>query len=130
MKKVFISVPMKDRTKENIEKSIKKMKIIAVTYLEEEVEFVNTIVEEKPPYNNSNEAIWYLGKSIEILSQCDVLVTLNNCYNFKGCRIEKDIAIYYGLNIIELNFNLICPDVIKQYECKKKINPVDNENKY
>ena len=101
MSKVFISCPMKDRTKEEIEKTIQDMKNEAKKVLGD-VEFINTIVEEKPPYNTNNEAIWYLGKSIQILSQCEALVCLKNIDKYNGCFIEKEVAKRYNLKIIEL----------------------------
>ncbi|MBO7691202.1 MAG: hypothetical protein J6T10_01030, partial [Methanobrevibacter sp.] len=67
-----------------------------------EVDFINTIVEDKPPYATNNQAIWYLGKSIELLSQCDILVCKKNVDNYNGCFIEKEIAKRYGLEIIEV----------------------------
>lgn len=94
MKKVFLSVPMKGRTKERIEDSLEKMKAIAKIALDnEEIEFINTLVEEQPPYETSNEAIWYLGKSIELLSQADVLVCVDTPYwlHAYGCENEKRI---------------------------------------
>lgn len=103
MKKVFISVPMKDKTKEEIERTISNMKYKATIELGNDAEFINTIVEDKPPYNTNNEAVWYLGKSIELLSQCDALVCLKEIENkYNGCIIEKEIAKRYGLQIIEL----------------------------
>ena len=66
------------------------------------VEFINTIVEDKPPYETNNEAIWYLGKSIELLSQCDILVCKKNVDGYNGCYIEKEIAKRYGLEIVEV----------------------------
>ena len=103
MKKVFISVPMKDKTKEEIKNTISIMKCKAIEEAGIDVEFINTIVQEKPPYNTNNEAIWYLGKSIELLSQCDALVCLKEIESkYNGCIIEKEIAKRYGLQIIEL----------------------------
>ena len=116
MKKVFLSVPMKNRTKENIEKSLEKMRVIARIALEnEEIEFINTVVEEKPPYTTANEAVWYLGKSIELLSQADVLVCVDAPYWLRahGCENEKRIfQDYMGTNqkdsrYIELPISLI-----------------------
>ena len=111
MKKVFISVPMKDRTKENIEKSIEKIKEFGKLVIDDEVEFVNTIVEEKPPYTNNNQAVWYLGKSIEILSQCDIILSPDETWNFNGCDIEKTICYKYGIEIIEYKLQLFCKDL-------------------
>ena len=100
--KAFISVPMKGKTKEEIEKTINIMKNKAIEEAGNDVEFINTIVQDKPPYNTNNEAIWYLGKSIELLSQCEILVCLKDIDNYNGCYIEKEIAKRYGLKIIEL----------------------------
>ena len=102
MKKAFISVPMKNRHKEEIERDIAHMKAITLIRTLDEVEFINTIVEDKPPYETNNEAIWYLGKSIELLSQCDILVCKKNVDKYNGCFIEKEIAKRYGLEIVEV----------------------------
>ncbi len=101
MNKVFISVPMKNRLKEEIEEDIAMMKA-KVRRVHPDVEFINTIVEDKPPYNTNNQAIWYLGKSIELLSKCDTLVCKKDVSEYNGCYIEKEIAIRYGLEIIEV----------------------------
>lgn len=118
MKKVFISVPMKDRTKENIEKSIEKIKEYGKLVIDDEVEFINTIVEEKPPYKNNNQAVWYLGKSIEILSQCDAILVPEDTWNFNGCDIEKSICYKYGIEVIEYKLQHFCKDL---YESSKKL---------
>lgn len=101
MKLAFISVPMKNRFKVEIEKDILHMRE-AVNEKYDDVEFINTIVEDKPPYETSNQAIWYLSKSIELLSQCNVFVCKKNIDDYNGCFIEKEIAKRYGLEIIEV----------------------------
>lgn len=101
MKKAFISVPMKNRFKSEIEYDIMNMKLKTIEKIAN-VEFINTIVEDKPPYETNHESIWYLGKSIELLSQCDILVCKKNVDNYNGCFIEKEIAKRYGLEIIEV----------------------------
>lgn len=101
MKIAFISVPMKNRFKVEIENDIKVMKAKVVEKFDD-IEFINTIVEDKPPYETNNEAIWYLGKSIELLSQCDILVCKKNVDGYNGCYIEKEIAKRYGLEIVEV----------------------------
>lgn len=102
MRKIFISCPMKNRKKEEIENTIELMKDTAKKELGNEVEFINTIVQDKPPYETNNQAIWYLGKSIEILSQCQVIICLKDIDNYNGCFIEKEIAKRYGLQVIEI----------------------------
>ena len=101
MKTAFISVPMKNRSKYEIEGDILAMKSKAIKKFDD-IQFINTIVEDKPPYATNNQAIRYLGKSIELLSQCDILVCKKNVDNYNGCFIEKEIAKRYGLEIIEV----------------------------
>lgn len=120
MKKVFISVPMRGRKKEDIEKSIAKMQKIALAMLSDdenyEYEFVNTEVKEVPPYNTHNEAVWYLGKAIELLSQCDILVCVDNFYEYPGCHTETNVAERYGIKVLRLCSDIVCPDLHENYE--------------
>ena len=75
MKKVFISLPMKGRTKDEIERTIENIKEKVKGSLNEPVVFVNTIVQEKPPYESGeHSAVWYLGKALQIISTCDVII--------------------------------------------------------
>lgn len=68
MKKLFVSVPMKGRTEEEIKTSIQKMKKIAEIYEGEELEFIDSHIEDNPP-KDSKEAVWYLGESLKKLAQ-------------------------------------------------------------
>lgn len=61
MKKLFVSVPMKGRTEEEIKASIQKMKKIAEIYEGEELELIDSYIEDNPP-KDSKEAVWYLGE--------------------------------------------------------------------
>ena len=61
MKKLFVSVPMKGRTEEEIRKTIDKMKKIAEIFEGEELELIESYIEDNPPKDN-NQAIWFLGK--------------------------------------------------------------------
>lgn len=77
MKKLFVSVPMKGRTEEEIKASIQKMKKIAEIYEGEELELIDSYIEDNPP-KDSKEAIWYLGESLKKLSQADVFIGIND----------------------------------------------------
>lgn len=67
MKKLFVSVPMKGRTEEEIKASIQKMKKIAEIYEGEELELIDSYIEDNPP-KDSKEAVWYLGESLKKLA--------------------------------------------------------------
>ena len=114
MKKLFISCPMKGRTKENILKSMEGMHKYAELMFGEELEVIHTYVEEEPPYKNGKEAVWYLGKSLELLSQADYFVGIRWEEEWNGCRIERETAELYGIpmQLIDIN-NAILGDCIE-----------------
>lgn len=110
MKKLFISVPMKGRTEENIRKSIERMHKIAEVVFEEELEVIPSYVEDKPP-KDSQQAIWYLGESIKKLAEADYFIGIRWQDHFKGCSIETDIAYKYGIQSYFVEVELF-PDAI------------------
>ena len=96
MKKLFVSVPMKGRTEEEIRESIDKMKKIAEIYEGEELELIDSYIEHNPP-QNSNQAVWYLGESLKKLSEADVFIGIDDCYEWNGCEVEYRVATSYGI---------------------------------
>lgn len=96
MKKLFVSVPMKGRTEEEIKTSIQKMKKIAEIYEGEELELIDSYIEDNPP-KDSKEAVWYLGESLKKLAQADVFIGIDEAYDWNGCYIERDTAQRYGI---------------------------------
>lgn len=107
MRKIFISVPMKDKTKEQIEKNIADIKEFCTKlFQKEQVEFVNTIVQEKPPYESGEHtSVWYLGKSLEKLSTCNMIVIENGVdyTKYSGCYIELETAKRYGIDVLAID---------------------------
>lgn len=96
MKKLFVSVPMKGRTEEEIKASIQKMKKIAEIYEGEELELIDSYIEDNPP-KDSKEAVWYLGESLKKLAQADVFMGICEIYDWNGCCIERETAEKYGI---------------------------------
>lgn len=94
MKKLFVSVPMKGRTEEEIKASIQKMKKIAEIYEGEELELIDSYIENNPP-KDSKEAVWYLGESLKKLAQADVFMGICENYNWNECLIERETAVRY-----------------------------------
>ena len=96
MKKLFVSVPMKGRTEEEIRKTIDKMKKIAEIFEGEELELIDSYIEDNPPKDN-NQAIWFLGESLKKLAQADVFIGISDSWDWNGCMIESDVASRYGI---------------------------------
>lgn len=130
MKKLFISCPMKGRTEENIRKSMEQMHKIAEIVFDQELEVIPTYIEDNPPENN-NQAIWYLGKSIQLLAEADFFIGIEYMEFCKGCMIENNIARDYGIRSIHVNVYDLMPDVVdverdfwKQMEKGMRSEPV------
>lgn len=97
MKKLFISQPMNGKTNDEIlsvrEKAIKS----AERELGEPVEVIDSFFKDAP---HEARPLWFLGKSLELLSTADVVYFANGWENARGCRIENQCAIEYGIDLI------------------------------
>ena len=98
VKKLFISQPMKDKTDEEIlavrEQAIKSAK----DFLGEDVEVIDSFFQDAP---HDAKPLWYLAKSLELLSTADVAYFAKGWEDARGCRIENTCAIEYGIDVIE-----------------------------
>ena len=98
MKKLFISQPMKDKTDEEIlivrEQAIKS----AREFLGEDVEVIDLFFQNVP---HDVTPLWYLAKSLELLSTADVAYFAKDWEKYRGCKIENLCAIEYGIAVIE-----------------------------
>lgn len=98
MKKLFISQPMRDKTDEEILVERNKAISIARTILKDDVEVIDSFFQ-----NASAEAkpLWFLGKSIELLSTADIVYFCDGWQDYRGCRIEHECAVEYGIERID-----------------------------
>jgi hypothetical protein len=123
MKKLFVSVPMKGRTEEEIKASIQKMKQIAEIYEGEELELIDSYIEDNPP-KDSKEAVWYLGESLKKLAQADVFMGICESYDWNGCCIERETAEKYGIKAYVIPARYVIDDYNALVQ---KLHPVCNE---
>lgn len=112
MKKLFISCPMKGRTEENIRKSMEKMHKVAEIIFDQQLEVIQTYIEDKPPENN-HQAVWYLGKSIQLLAEADFFIGVEYSEFYKGCMVESKVARDYGISTTFVNIRELMPDAIE-----------------
>lgn len=122
MKKLFVSVPMKGRTEEEIKASIQKMKKIAEIYEGEELELIDSYIEDNPP-KDSKEAVWYLGESLKKLARADVFIGISDAWDWSGCYIEIETAKRYGIKIYIIPANYVIDDYNALVQ---KLHPIYN----
>ena len=112
MKKLFISQPMRGKTDKeilreqnilgNIQSSIldylDKAITIAMDIVKDNVEVIDSFFQDAPV---EAKPLWFLGKSIELLSSADIVYFCKGWNDARGCRIEHECAKEYGIEIIE-----------------------------
>ena len=102
--KAMLSQPMNGKTNEEIvatrERAIKELK--AAGY-----EVVNTLFTDEwySPENMKNRGVeniplCFLAKSLENMSLCNAAYFCKGWNKARGCKIEHDAAVAYGLDII------------------------------
>lgn len=98
MKKLFISQPMKDKTNDEILKEREKAIADARKYLGEDVEVIDSFFKDAP---HDAKPLWFLGKSLELLSTADIAYFTKGWDSARGCKIEHDCAVAYDIDVIE-----------------------------
>lgn len=98
MKKLFISQPMKDKTDEQILAEREKAIEVAKEYVGEDVEVIDSFFQAAPA---DARPLWFLGKSLELLSTADVAYFAPEWSKYRGCKIEHECAVQYGIATIE-----------------------------
>ena len=98
MKKLFVSQPMRGKTNEEILAVRAKAIESAERNLGEKVEVIDSFFQNAPVDANP---LWYLAKSLELLSTADVVYFAKDWEKYRGCRIENTCAVEYGIDVIE-----------------------------
>lgn len=96
MKRLFISQPMRDKTDEEIKAERTKI-IEAATKEYGEVEVIDSFFESAP---HDARPLWFLAKSLELLSTADIAFFAEGWKEYRGCKIEHECAVQYGIEIV------------------------------
>lgn len=126
MKKLFISVPMRNRTEYAIKASMEQMHKIAEAVFGEELEVIPTYFEENPP-ENTNMALWYLGESIKKLSEADRFIGIYDedklmglefnrpLYNADAQMYDYVVGTFLIVGLTEDDFGSLSDEMIEKY---------------
>ena len=98
MPKVFISQPMGGLTSEEIASARNEAVFILDHLYEDGYEIIdsNIIVQDC----ESKSSAWYLGQSIVRLSEADVAIFCKGWQSARGCWLEHEVCIRYGIKTI------------------------------
>ena len=98
MKKLFISQPMKGKSDEEILKERETAIAKAKEKCGDDVEVIDSFFQNAPA---DARPLWFLGKSLELLSTADVAYFAPGWECARGCKIEHTCAVEYGIEVIE-----------------------------
>jgi len=96
--KIFISMGMKSKSTDKVKVEMNKVFEFIKNKLPE-AELINSIIDDADKdiaIKGDDVGIWYLGKSILLLSEADIVFFVNDWRDFRGCSIEREIAEKYG----------------------------------
>ena len=99
--KVFISQPMKGRT----DKEILDERDAVIEYLKQkysDISIIDSFLDIEPP-EVKTISVFYLGKSIQLLSDADLCVVVGDVSDNNGCQIEMEVCKRYGIELIQLS---------------------------
>lgn len=98
MRKLFISQPMRGKTNEEIISERNKAAEEAKKVVNDDVTIIDSFFQGAPA---DAKPLWFLGKSLELLSTADVAYFAKDWDKFRGCKIEHEAAMQYGIKVIE-----------------------------
>lgn len=98
-KVAFISQPMKGKTAEKIRK---ERQDLVENLMEMGYEIANSIFEDFPAANEEYRSVplAYLAKSLDLLAKCDGVAFAPGWAEARGCKIEHDCAVAYGIPVL------------------------------
>lgn len=97
--KVFISQPMKDKTEKEILDQRKRIEDYIKSEVDEDVEIIDSYVQNAPDECNP---VFFLGLSLQFLSQADLAVFAQGYENARGCVIEREVCDKYGIPAVTM----------------------------
>ena len=93
MRKIFISQPMNGKSERIIRDE--RNRVVFAFALEKEYEIIDSIINLGPA-----NPVQYLAKSIELMNDADCVLMMKGWERARGCRIEHEVAVAYGKEII------------------------------
>ena len=97
MKKLFISQPMRGKSDEEIMKERELAVAVANQELLEDVEVIDTFYTDFSP---DAKPLEYLARSIKDLAKADIAYFARGWQDARGCKIEHECAVEYGIYVI------------------------------
>ena len=91
--KIFLSQPMNGKTDEQIRIERDNAKEYLKYLFRESIEIIDSVFD----LDEGTHPLVYLGKSIEKMAEADIVCFMKGWDESRGCIIEHDAAVRYGI---------------------------------
>lgn len=119
---------MNNRDIDDIRSDMEELKQVAEKNFNESFELFKTFQHDGPSGHINTEACWYLGKSISMLAEADVVIFHPEWKTTRGCLIEHMICALYDIPYVELQIpeiDLENAEVVMDYTHDLDEQPVE-----
>lgn len=105
MIKLFVSQPMNGLSDAEIKDTRRRVYCIAIEKIcnknrwdrTDKIELIDSFFQGAPVDANP---LWYLGESLKKLAEADVTIFAKGWQKSRGCRIEHEAAVAYGIEVL------------------------------
>lgn len=105
-KKIFVSLPMRDRSIDDIRKEMYYLLNIADESMDDDVELIDTIWDDNPNDPDILDfGVHCLGKSITELAGADYAIFHPDWRNARGCIIEHMVCALYNVPYFDISMD-------------------------
>lgn len=102
--KVFISMGMKSKSTEQVKQEMAQI-FEAIKAKLPDAEHIDSVIDgadKEIAVKGDSIGIWYLGKSLQLLAEADIVFFVKGYEDFRGCRIEREVAEAYGKYCVDI----------------------------
>ena len=113
-KKCFVSVPMSNRSEDDIKYTMNKMFNIAKEVFDDpDMEMLDTLYDFNTVGTNNIPQLYCLGKALTELSFADYFIGPEDCARYNGCKVELIQAKHHYIPTFQLDVenNYFMPDI-------------------
>ena len=115
MKRLFVSLPMKGKTDDEIKKGIREAyEKVQTLYPYEEIELMDTLV--NPVCDPKAFPVFCLAESLKLMTQANIIYFAPGWKEARGCKVEQQVAtMYMGKNSRGVHARILYYNDLEQF---------------